>query len=380
MKRLRILELGSWLAAPGAAALFADLGADVIKIEPTAGDPGRNFVAALGGEATGYAPSFALLNRGKRSIVLNLADEDDRTRFDALLAEADVFITNLRGGSLRRLALDPLDTTRRQPRLIYASITGLGLRGDESEEPAYDVGGFWARSGLMSQMQVPGAPLPSPTGGYGDIITSLALYSGIMSALYRREQTGRGGLVETSLAQTGAFVMGGDLAVESVRGNLKGQRPRERCRTPLVNSYTAACGRSFFLTGIEAEKHFLQVVHAIGRTDLLGDQRFTNARAIRANSAELIAIFDEAFRKETLDVWRARFAEESVCWQAVATPAEVLADPQLQANDVFSPIWNGEGDTQMATSPFSLDRQAKPPMRAPDRPGAQDDCNGWRED
>lgn len=360
---LKVVELGSWLAAPGAAALLADLSAQVVKIEPATGDPGRDFLGAMGSDKT--SPTFSLLNRGKDSVVLDLATPAGRAVLDDLLAEADVFITNLRPGSLQRLELDPDKVMERFPRLIYASITGMGLRGPDRDTGVFDVGGFWARSGLMHQMLVPGGTPPVPTGGYGDMTMALAAYAGIVSALLRREWTGKGGLVETSLLQTGAYVMGGDLAVQAVHGGMGAQQPRTECRTPMVNGYRAADGRWFFLTEIDSRRGFVRLCKAIGRSELADDPRFATARLIRQHRAELIPLLDRLFASEPLPRWQALFDQSGVLWQKIASPEEVLSDPQLHANNMLSPIIDGDAIVPMVTSPFTIDPAPLPARRAP---------------
>lgn len=361
--RLKVVELGSWLAAPGAAALLADLSAQVIKIEPVTGDPGRDFLGAMGSDKS--SPTFSLLNRRKDSIVLDLATPVGRDTLDDLLAEADVFITNLRPGSLQRLKLDPGKVVERFPRLIYASITGLGLRGPDRDTGVFDVGGFWARSGLMHQLLVPGGTPPVPTGGYGDMMMALAAYAGILSALLRREWTGKGGLVETSLLQTGAYVMGGDLAVQAVHGGMGGQQPRADCRTPMVNSYCTADGRWFFLTEIDSRRGFVRLCKAIGRSELADDPRFATARLIRQHRADLIPLLDSLFASESLPHWQAVFDRAGVLWQKIASPEEVLRDPQLHENNMLSPIIDGDAIVPMVTSPFTIDPASRPARRAP---------------
>ena len=369
--RLKVVELGSWLAAPGAAALLADFSAEVIKIEPATGDPGRDFLGAMGSDKS--SPTFSLLNRGKDSIVLDLTTSEGRDALDGLLADADVFITNLRPGSLQRLSLSPEGVMERFPRLIYASITGLGLRGPQSDTGVFDVGGFWARSGLMHQMLVPGGTPPVPTGGYGDMAMALAAYAGIVSALLRREWTGKGGIVETSLLQTGAYIMSGDLAVQAVHGGMGAQQPRTDCRTPMVNSYQSGDGRWFFLTEIDSRRGFVRLCEAIDRPDLATDPDFATARSIRQNRAALIPLLDQLFSAEPLAHWGGRFARTGVLWQKIASPEEVLADPQLHENGMLSPIVDGEAVVQMVPSPFTIDRQPRTVMRAP-RLGEHHSC------
>jgi crotonobetainyl-CoA:carnitine CoA-transferase CaiB-like acyl-CoA transferase len=362
---VRIIELGTWLAAPAATALLADLGAEVVKVEPPAGDPGRRFLAAIG-SASDEAPVFALENRHKASVVLDLSSDTDRARLDELLSTADVFVTNIRPGALERLRLDPDRLLPSYTRLIYASITGYGLRGQERDRPSYDVGAFWARSGLSHQLTLPGQPPISPTGGYGDHVTALSLCCSVLAGLLERQATGRGGLVETSLLRTAGWLLGGDLALQATLGRAHGAIPRSESRTPLVNSYRTADDRWFFLMGAEAARHLPAVAAAIGRPEVASDERFATATAIREHSRELIAILDDAFLGATRAEWAKRFDEAGVWWEPVNTLPEVLASDQLAANDAFDVVVSSDQVYPMITAPFSVFRHRPAhPARAP---------------
>ena len=189
---LRVVEMGVWVAAPSAAALLADWGADVIKVEAPAGDPMRQVFGSLGIDSDMPNPAFSLDNRGKRSVVLNLRDPEGRRHLEDLLATADVFITNLRPDSLEGLGLEPEATVARHPRLVYCSISGYGLRGDDRNRPTYDIGAFWARSGLSMQMaDHQGSPL-NARGGIGDHITGLAALAGLLAAVMEQRDDGSG--------------------------------------------------------------------------------------------------------------------------------------------------------------------------------------------
>jgi crotonobetainyl-CoA:carnitine CoA-transferase CaiB-like acyl-CoA transferase len=338
---LRVVELGVWVAAPSAAALLADWGADVIKIEARTGDPMRNVFGSIGIAGDLPNPAFALDNRGKRSIVLDLRDPTERQHLEDVLTSADVFISNLRPDALDKLDLAPHATVERHPRLIYCSISGYGLRGEERNRPTYDIGAFWARSGLAMQMaDGDGNPL-NARGGIGDHITGLAALAGILGAVLEQRQTGTGRVVEVSLLRTGAYVLGWDLGLQMALGKVAGAEPRHRNQSPLMNPYRAADGRWFFFTGLEAERHIGPVCRALGRPDLLDDERFSSASAMRKHRTEVIALFDEIIAGRPLAEWSERFDREGVWWALAQSPAEVVADPQLLANDGFVTVEGG---------------------------------------
>jgi len=347
---LRVIELGVWVAAPSAAALLADWGADVIKVEPPAGDPMRHVFGSLGIDSDMPNPAFSLDNRGKRSVVLNLRLHEDRERLEDLLASADVFISNLRPDALDGLGLEPDATVARHPRLVYSSISGYGLRGDERDRPTYDIGAFWARSGLSMQMaDHQGTPL-NARGGIGDHITGLAALAGLLAAVLEQRATGRGRVVEVSLLRTGAYVLGWDLGLQMTLGKVARAEAREHNQAPLMNPYRTADEKWFFFTGLEAARHIGAVCRALGRPDLADDPRFADARAIRRNRTEIIAMFDEIIGKLPLAVWAERFDREGVWWAPAQTPAEVVEDPQLRANGGFVEIDGGAAGGQRSVN------------------------------
>jgi crotonobetainyl-CoA:carnitine CoA-transferase CaiB-like acyl-CoA transferase len=329
---LRVVELGVWVAAPSAAALLADWGADVIKVEAPAGDPMRSVFGSLGIGEDMPNPAFALDNRGKRSVVLDLRDADERQRLEELLATADVFISNLRPDALDRLDLEPAATVARHPHLVYCSISGYGLQGEDRNRPTYDLGAFWARSGLSTQMaDGDGNPL-NARGGIGDHITGLAALAGLLAAVIEQRHTGEGRVVEVSLLRTGTYILGWDLGIQMALGKVAGAEPRDRNQAPLMNPYRSSDGRWFFITGLEAERHLPAVLRALGRPELKDDERFASAKAIRRNRTEVIALLDEIFGQRTFADWAEAFDREGVWWAPALTPAQVVDDEQYLVN------------------------------------------------
>jgi crotonobetainyl-CoA:carnitine CoA-transferase CaiB-like acyl-CoA transferase len=348
---LRVVELGVWVAAPAAATMLADWGADVIKVEPPSGDPMRNVFGSLGMGDDMPNPAFALDNRGKRSVVLNLREEDGKARLEELLATADVFISNLRPDALDGLGLEPEATCARHPRLVYCSVSGYGLAGEDRNRPTYDLGAFWARSGLSRQMaDGDGNPL-NARGGIGDHITGLAAVAGLLAAVMEQRHTGKGGVVEVSLLRTGTYVLGWDLGLQMALGKVAGAEPRFKNQAPLMNPYRSSDGRWFFLTGLEAERHLPAVLRALERPDLVADPRFASAKTVRRNRVEVIALLDEIFASQTFDEWAARFDREGVWWAPALTPAEVVVDPQFVDNGGLVDV---EGGMQSVNGPVNF--------------------------
>jgi crotonobetainyl-CoA:carnitine CoA-transferase CaiB-like acyl-CoA transferase len=343
LENYRIIELGVWVAGPAAAGVLADWGAEVIKIESPEGDPMRRMLQVIVGHGEPQSPPFDLDNRGKRSVVLDLKQAADREKLHAMIKEADVFLTNLRADALERLGFGPDQLLAENPQLVYALVTGYGLVGPDADRAGYDVGGFWARTGVAATLAPEGQPPPSIRGGFGDHATALAMLSGILGALLEREHSGRGQLVETSLLRTGLYCLGWDLGMQMRFGRLALPRGRAEEINPLVNSYLASDGKWFWLLGVESQRHWPNVCRSIGRDDLIDDERFVDARGRRHNAKDCIEELDAEFAKRTRDELTASFDEHSVWWAPVFTPEEVVNDPQAIAAGAFVDVPAGEG-------------------------------------
>lgn len=186
LQGIKVVELGVWVAGPAVGGLLSDWGADVIKVEPETGDPQRAVFGALGVADQAGVPPFEIDNRGKRSVVIDLRTEGGIASMMTLLADADIFVTNVRPAGLQRLGLDAEALTAKFPRLIYSIITGYGLDGPDNDRAGYDIGAFWARSGLAHTTVAPDELPPGIRSGQGDHTTALSLTGGIMAALFDR--------------------------------------------------------------------------------------------------------------------------------------------------------------------------------------------------
>ena len=190
LEGVKVVEMGVWVAGPAAGGILADWGADVVKIEPPGiGDPGRLFQKMLGGDLP-FNPPFEMENRSKRSIAIDLAKPTGRDIALSMVDGADVFLTNVRQAGLTRLGFDPKSLLARNDRLIYAAVTGFGLKGPDADRAAYDIAAFWARSGIANALTQPGSHPPFQRGGMGDHNAGLAGAAAISAALFSREKTG----------------------------------------------------------------------------------------------------------------------------------------------------------------------------------------------
>jgi crotonobetainyl-CoA:carnitine CoA-transferase CaiB-like acyl-CoA transferase len=373
---VRVVELAVWVAGPGAGGILADWGADVVKIEPPEGDPARSVFMHLAGLKEPKSPPFDLDNRGKRSVVLDLRKPEALALARKLVAGADVFLSNLRPEALAKLGLDFETLSSTCPRLVYASVTGYGLRGPERDRAAYDVGAFWARTGAEHIMFPPNVEPHGVRGGFGDHVTAMTLVSGIMAALYRREQTGRGQLVSTSLLRAGLYCVGWDTGIRLRFGNVAPSAPRTQPLNPVLNQYRSRDARWFWLLGLEAERHWPKLARVIERPELIADERYADARARRKSSAELTALLDATFATRDLADWAGRFDAEDLWWAPVQNQDEVVRDPQVRAMNgiVTVPDYGGEGTFEAVATPVEFSASPVGPHGPPPRLGEHTDA------
>ena len=327
----RVIELGMWVAAPGAGGLLADWGADVVKVEAPEGDPMRRLFALLAGHGQPASPPFDHDNRGKRSVVLDLSTPEGRHDMGRLLADADVLLTNLRPAALGRMGLDPATVLAEHPRLVYASITGYGLSGPDADRAGYDIGAFWARSGVAHTMAPQGTPPFPLRGGFGDHTTALATVAGVLAALLERERTGRGSLVEASLLRTGMWCLGWDVAIQERFGKVVPTAARHDDPNPMAAPYRAGDGRWFWLLGVEADRLWPKLCAAMERPDWAAEERWSTARGRRKAAPDLVAALDEAFAAHDREELARRFDAHDVWWAPVNTLADLADDAQVQA-------------------------------------------------
>lgn len=344
LQGLKVVDFTAYIAGPGAACILGDWGADVIKVERPGGDSMRHIFADLKTDL-GANPTFDLDNRGKRSIVLDIGKPEGREALARLAADADVFLTNVRPASMKRAGLDEETLRRANPRLVYAVITGYGLEGPEAHKPGFDVTAFWARAGVAAMTAPKGMDPFMLRSGLGDHTTALATVSAILAALYERERTGQGRLVQTSLLATGIYVMGSDLAVQLRFGRLASARTRDNPINALANFYKTSDGRWFVHNPRGGNRDWETFCEIAGRPDLLTDPRFATGKLRRENAKTLTEEFDHAFAQIPFEELARRMDEADMVWAPVQTPAQVADDPQAAAAGAFVEVEDEAGGT-----------------------------------
>jgi formyl-CoA transferase len=306
-----------------------------------------------------------LANRNKRGITLDLKSPSAGPVLKRLVEWADVFIVNTPHPARKRLNLEYDDVAKWNPRLIYADLTGFGEKGPDADLPGFDITAYWARSGLLSMTRDAGAPPTWPVAGSGDNATAVGLYSAIVTALYRRERTGKGSYVTTSLLAQGVWAASVSIQAALCGANFFGLHDRLHPANAALNVYRAS-DDTWFVLVVTPDK-LAAVAKAIGRADLLTDPRFADPVKLTQNMPLLAEILDQVFRAQPMTHWYQVFSGVHVTFGAVRGPQEVIEDPQLRMNDIVIPLDGAGGklDTTVS-SPIQVHGITKvPAKRAP---------------
>ena len=361
LQGIRVLDVASYIAAPVATTIMADFGAEVIKVEPPAGDAYRRIADNPGMPEADVDYFWQCDNRNKRGVVLDLTKESGRAALDRLIGQADVFVTNYTRPAREKLKLTYDDLKPINERLIYASLTAYGESGPEAAKTGFDSTAYWARSGLMHMVKpdpeaTPARSLP----GQGDHPTGVALFGAIMLALYQRLQTGRGSKVHTSLIANGLW-SNAYYAQAVLAGGTAPMRPRrEAMPNALTNHYQCRDGHWFILSCVNQEREWERLVQAMERPELAADPRFIDAVARRQNAGTLVALFDTVFASRDWPQWRRVLDEARITFGTVATPDDLHADEQMVASGALSPAADPRfGAAYVVDTPLWVDGAAK---------------------
>jgi crotonobetainyl-CoA:carnitine CoA-transferase CaiB-like acyl-CoA transferase len=363
---LKVLDCASFIAAPAAATVLSDFGAQVIKIEPLgSGDPYRNLPNLPGYPISPHNFAWILESRNKRSLALDLSKPEGRAVLYRLAAEADVFITNFPPAVRRRLGITYEELQPLNARLVYASFTGYGEKGEEADKPGFDSNAYWARSGLMDLVRADENTTPARSvAGMGDHPCAMAFYGAIVTALYKRERTGKGSHVSSNLMANGVWAAGVLAQAKLCGAKFQPRRPRERALNAVTNHYQCKDGRWLILSLLNEERQWPTLCRCLGREDLIDDERFATRPNRHARSLELIRIFDEIFATKELAEWRRILDGNGLVFGVVGILDDIPHDQQMIANDVLVAF---EDDTMLTiNSPIWVDGSKKvKPRRAP---------------
>jgi len=364
---LKVVELASFIAAPAAATMLSDFGADVIKVEaPGMGDPQRLLSSIPPSPAANGNYSWHLANRNKRGMSINLKSEGGTQILKRLVDWADVLITNFPHGTREGLHLGYEEVSSWNPRIIYADITGFGDAGPDAKLPGFDLTAFWSRSGLLASTRDAGAPPTSPVWGSGDYTTAVAIYAAVTTALYHRQRTGQGANVGTSLLAMGVWATGTLVSAALAGGKPYDLNDRNQPVNALTNPYESGDGRWIMLAARRSA--FPVLAKAIGRADLLSDPRFSDAAAVGQHAAELSALLNTEFRSQPLAHWEKALDEARIPYGVIKTPEEAAEDPQLRAANIVVPIEGAADLEYTVNNPLTLRGMPRvPSRRAPEQ-------------
>ena len=340
LEGLKVIEMATYVAAPAAGAMLRDWGAEVIKVEPLNGCPMRRFFEGMKSNVPIEGnPIFTLDNRGKKGISINTSDEKGADIVRELIKDADIFLTNVRPQSLESAKLDHESLLKVNPKLIYCSLTGYGLEGEEKNRPGFDVAAYWSRSGMAHLTQRKGEePLPIRTAS-GDHITAISTVSGILAAVYERTKTGKGKVVETSLLRTGIYSLSSDMALQLKFGRVPSTKKRDEQINPIFNFFKTKDDRWICLSPRAGGDYDLpKVVRALGKEEWLENEKFNTNQARRENAKEFIDEMDRAFSQYTMSEWGEKLDEQDLIWSPVQNLKEVSKDKQAIDSGAFSEV------------------------------------------
>ena len=362
---IRVVDAASMVMVPSAAVVLADFGADVIKLEPPQGDLNRRGHLIPGMPTHGEQYCFLQDNRNKRSLAIDLKHPEARPVFERLIETADVFFTNTRHAALERNGLDYESLSKVNPRLIFAHGTGYGNAGAERDKPGFDAVCYWSRSGLESTLfPLEGELGPLPYGS-GDHPSGMTLVTAVLLALLQRDRTGRGSYVSTSLLANGAWSNAITMQARLLDASFPDRRPRHDPINFAVVYYRASCGRAFKFTIIDHVATWPRFCRAIGRSDLIEDERYATAEARTERMGEIVDLADRAFAREDLEHWRAAFAAHDIAFSALPTLDEIVADEQMEATNVFATLEHPRlGRVQTVDNPIQGSDLPRPAMAA----------------
>ena len=357
---LKVIDCASYIAAPAAATVMSDFGAEVIKIEPLTGDPYRTPGQPPAGNRAPVNPNWLVDSRNKKSLALNLASEAGRNILHKLVRGADVFLTNYPPNVRKRLKLAYEDISPLNPRLIYASFTGFGETGPDADKPGFDATVWWARSGIMDLIRYgDAAPVRSPPG-MGDHPSAMGFYSAIVTALYKRERTGKGSHVGSSLLMNGIWAN-----ACSVQSALCGQdvdRLPERSQHPMPwrNCYRTSDGRWLMLSIVHNDDRWATFRGAV-QSELLDDARFKDTPSRRENAIALTATLDKIFAQRPAAEWEKILDEHGVVFGAAHNVFDVVKDEQAKISGALVPV--ADGSMLTVSSPFWIEGEDKMPAQ-----------------
>ena len=350
LEGVRVLEVALYAYVPSAGAILSEWGADVIKVEhPRRPDPMRGtFAWDIPPGTGGFTYMWEVTNRGKRGIAVDIANPEGRQVVLRLAEQADVFLTNFLSEARQKLGIDATDIMARNPRIVYVRGSGQGVRGPEAHQGGFDGLTYWSRGGVSAALTAPGAdhPVRMAGPGFGDVQSGAMLAGGVAAALFQRERTGEGVVVDSSLLASAMWAMQPSMVASELTG--VGVLPialHEEIGNPLTNNYRTSDARYIGLGMLESDRYWPGFCKVCEVPEWLDDPRFTDSVSRAEHREELTALLDELFARRPLAEWKTVLGRQEGPWTIVQTPAEVAQDPQAEANGYVQTVEYGNGRT-----------------------------------
>lgn len=352
LEGIKIIDLTSFLAAPTVPRILGDWGADVIKIEPPAGDPGRTQASVFNMPYSDEEnPAFDIANANKRFLCLNLKNEKAKSVAYELLATADVIVTNYRTNALKRLGFSYEELSLRFPQIIFAQILGYGENGPEKDTAGFDATAYVCRGGILGSTNERGETPINSVNGFGDFQASMCLAAGICAALVSRQKTGKGDKVTVSLHHTALFMM--SIAVTSSQYGNVYPKSRKEVANPFNNTYKTKDDRWMVICIPEYDRYFNKFMTLLEREDLHDHPDYCRISDVNLHgkNSEIIEIISQQVAKKTLAEITALLKANDFAHEKGYTPDEILQDEQAWANDCLRWVEYPTGNKRIMTTP-----------------------------
>jgi len=370
LSNVRAVEVASHVFVPMAGSVLTEWGAEVVKVEhPIYGDPYRGLVTVgLHNVYKGVDTYFQSANRGKRSVAIDLRQPEGRDLLSRMIETTDVFLTNLRPNARRHLRIDVEDIRKDNPSVIYVLGTAFGARGPDADRGGYDVGAYWARTGMQHLLTQSGAKWPATARpAFGDVVGGLTIAGAISAALYRRAVTGEPSVIHASLLAAGMWQIQPDIVTAGLEDQETPRPDRYEIWNPLMLPYRTADDRFVALSMLSPDRHWPDLCAALGHPEMADDPRYVDMDARRRNARSCIEWLEGIFAQRPLAEWTQVMASLAGEWAPVLTPREVHTDPQVLANGYIADVDIGNGNAlPLVTSPVQFDGRPGRPTRGPE--------------
>ena len=342
LEGIRVLEVAAWTFVPAAGAILADLGADVIKVEPPAGDPQRGLKNMLNLEGQGPNPFNEIPNRGKRSITLDLKNPAGRDLLIEIAKKSDVFLTSYLPTIREKLQIDVEDIRAVNPKIIYVRGSGWGHHGPMRDTGGYDLAAAWATSGMAQHvMRDTDGPMPMPSAFF-DLQGSNTIAGAIGMALFKRERTGEAPIVDVPLMNVGLWTMAPGIVSAPYVSESRAM-VRTAPGNPITNWYETRDGRWIYLVMLQGDRFWPEVCRVLEREDLIEDPRFATAALRFENRSECVAELDAIFAERPLEEWLEKLQALTGVWAPAINYQEIHEHRQVDPNGYLPTVTGHDG-------------------------------------